>query len=202
MAKKTQNIWDSYDFLELWQDKIFLGHEFLTWLWLTSEVDSSFSLKNGMEAEIFFENTLRLESGQGDSKHSVTCQLSKEPTTTEWAEAFVSVMNHKKVISGRVKIKTPEREWTLNLSGDNLSPKSVKITAGASFTSDEGGELGLVGQFLDRVACLAELNAVLEGLLARFMEIRLSKSWESDELPRLRRWVIKWDQEARGQNQQ
>jgi recombination associated protein RdgC len=199
LSKKTKNIWDSYDFLELWQEKLFLGQEFLTWLWLSSEVDNRFSLNKGQfEVEVWFEKTLKLESGQGDSLHSVTCQLSNEPTTLEWAEAFISVINHNKVNSGRLKIKTPEREWSMTLSGHTLAPKSVKLTAGANFSS-EGGDLSLTGQLLDRVASFAELNTVLEALFTLFIELRLSKAWEEDELPRLRSWVLKWAEQARGQ---
>ena len=38
------------DFLELWSDKLFLGHEFLTWLWLrTEENGRAMTLPSGAE---------------------------------------------------------------------------------------------------------------------------------------------------------
>ena len=202
MAKKQQqDVWDNRDFLDLWQETIFIGQEFLTWLWLASEVDNTFELKGGLSVEVWFENSLRLESGQGDSRRQLTCQTAKETASHEWAEAFMAVMLAKKVNSGRLRIKTDEREWSMTLPADTLAPKSIKLPAVPEPPPGESGQgiLAQAGQFLDRVSLLSELAGIVEALLAHFLEIRLSPKWKEEELPRLRGWLLRWDQEARGQ---
>jgi hypothetical protein len=193
--------WDNRDFLDLWQETIFIGQEFLTWLWLASEVDNRFELADGMSVEVWFENSLRLESGHGDSKRQLTCQTAKETARHEWAEAFMAVMLAKKVNSGRIRVRTDDREWSMTLPADTLSPKSIKMPPMPEPPPGEAGSPAavLAGQFLDRVALLAELTGIVEALLSHFLDLRLSPKWTEEELPRLRGWLQKWDLEARGQ---
>jgi hypothetical protein len=196
---KTRDTWETRDFLDLWRDTLFIGQEFLTWLWLASEVDNSFELKGGLAVEVWFESSLKLESGQGDSRRQLTCQTAKEASSHEWAEAFIGVMLAKKVNSGRVRLKAGDREWTMTLPADTLSPKSIKMPQAPSPGDGDSLQASLAGQLLDRVAILAELTGVVEALFAHFLELRLSPGWKTEELPRLRGWVARWDQEARGQ---
>ena len=199
MANKREAIEDR-DFLDLWQDTLFIGQEFLTWLWLASEVDNRFELKDGLSVEVWFENSLRLESGHGDTRRQLTCQTAKETSSHEWAEAFMAVMLAKKVNSGRVRIKTEEREWSMTIPADTLSPKSIKMPPAPDPADASDPSTALAGQFLDRVALLSELTGIVEALLAHFLELRLSPRWTGEELPRLRGWLVKCDQEARGQS--
>ncbi|MDR2368451.1 MAG: hypothetical protein LBF58_10170 [Deltaproteobacteria bacterium] len=183
------------DFFELWQEKIFLGEEFLTWLWLSSEVDNKFTTEDGTEFEVWFENSLKLESGQGPSKKSVTCQNSDKENGAEWAEAFTAVMRNKKVINARLRVRNEEREWSLTLPSDTLNPKSVKLLAGADFREEDDGQVSQVGALLDRVAYFVELSTIVESLLGIFLQLRLSPEWQSEELPRLKGWVARWTRE-------
>ena len=183
------------DFFELWQEKMFLGEEFLTWLWLCSEIDNGFAADGGPQVEIWFENSLKLQSGQGPSKKSVTCQNAGKENGSEWPEAFTAVMRNKKVINGRLRIKSEEREWSLGLPADTLCHKSAKLVAGAEFKDDDDGKLTKVGALLDRVVYFTELTNTIETLLGMFLKLRLSPEWASEELPRLRAWVARWTRE-------
>jgi recombination associated protein RdgC len=185
------------DFFELWQEKMFLGEEFLTWLWLCSEVDNKFATDDHNEVEVWFENSLKLESGQGPSKKSVTCQNSDKENGSDWSEAFTAIMRDKRVINARLRIRNEEREWALTLPSDTLNPKSIKIVSGGDFKSDDGGQVGQAGALLDRVTFFLDLSSIIESLLGNFLELRLSPEWESEELPRLRGWVTRWAREER-----
>jgi recombination associated protein RdgC len=180
------------DFYELWQEKIFLGEEFLTWLWLRSEMGDPFATDDGTALGIRFENSLRLGIGQGPGKKSVTCQDSARDITPEWPEAFTAVARNKKVKSGRLRIKSGEREWSLTLPHDTLGPKSVKLMAGADFRDEDDGQTTQAGALLDRMVFFIELSGIIESLLGAFLRLRLSPEWESEELPRLRAWVSGW----------
>ncbi|MDR2301256.1 MAG: hypothetical protein LBF38_04370 [Deltaproteobacteria bacterium] len=180
------------DYVQLWQEKIFLGEEFLTWLWLCSEVDNNFVTQKGDNYEVWFENSLRLESGQGPTKRSVTCQNSNKDGSFEWAEAFTAVKMNKKVINARLRVRFEEREWSLTLPSDTLSPKSIKLLAGVDFKDENDAMATQAGTLIDRVVYFMELTQIIETLLGMFLKIRLSPDWAKEELPRLKGWISRW----------
>lgn len=182
-------------FLDLWEQKYFLGPDFLTWLWINSEINGNLLNLKPVKAssqppetfpeavELWFESRLTLESGGGGEKKSVTCQTPG----TEWAEAHTALRQGKKLTRGRLRIRTEEKEWGLSLSADTLTPQGVKFPK--TFSPGEEAEDGEVGRFMERVALLNELTGILESLFRQFLELRLSADWESAELPRLNRWL-------------
>jgi recombination associated protein RdgC len=181
-------VFENMDFLELWNDKMFLGEEFLTWLYLASESGGgTVRLPSGDMVELFFENSLKLSSGQGPSKRSVAITTPVEPADADWDEAYSALGNNKKVTRGTLRIKSEGREWRLSLPSDSLSPQGVKLASVKD--SAESDDLGQAGAFLDRVGLLSELLDILEALLETFLKIRLSTGWETDELPRLEKHI-------------
>lgn len=178
-------------FLDMWQDKFFLGQEFLTWLWIYSEINGNFlHLKPQGDIELWFESRLHLESGEGGDKKSVTCQVpsaGRAEVSYDWAEALTALRRGKKLTRGRLKISTENKEWSLSLSADTLTPQGVKFPK--TFASGEEEEDTDTGRFLERVALLNELTAIIESLFKQFLEIRLSPDWEMVELPRLNKWL-------------
>ncbi len=182
-------------FLDLWEEKYFLGPEFLTWLWINSEINGNLlNIKpmavNGQAPESFpsavelwFESRLTLESGEGLEKKSVTCQTPG----AEWAEAHTALRQGKKLTRGRLKIRTEEKEWGLTIAADTLTPQAVKFPK--TFTEGEEEEDSEVGRFMERVALLNELTAIIESLYRQFLELRLSQDWTMTELPRLNHWL-------------
>jgi recombination associated protein RdgC len=171
-------------FLDLWQDKMFLGQEFLTWLWLASEIESRFPGPGGSEVEVRFEKKLTLEMGQGQTRSQVVCQNPDR----DWTEAFVALGLDKKVVKGSLTIRTTAYELAFNLPADTLAPQSVKVTMGAAFTEDDE-PLSQAGKFLNQVALIASLRTILDHLFKDFLKTRLSSEWTTKELPRLRRFL-------------
>jgi hypothetical protein len=173
------------DFLELWNEKRFLGQEFLTWLWLRSEENGRImELSDGRKLELWFENQLRLSRGQGPNKRSVSITTPEEPSDQDWREAYTALIYHKTVNKGTLRIKTESQEWRLTLPHDTLSPQGIKIQTLRDSADD--GDLGAEGKFLERVSLAAELLGILDALFGNFINLRMSDEWESDELQRLR----------------
>ncbi len=182
-------------FLDMWREKYFLGQEFLTWLWIVSEINGNLlNLKPfgpaGPEremlpgsVELWFENRLTLESGEGGDKKSVTCQ---DPEA-KWAEAHTGLKRGKKLTRARLKIRTEDKEWGLSLSSDTLTPQAVKFPK--TFASGEEEEDTESGLFLERVALMHELMNIVGSLFRQFLDLRLSPDWEMTELPRLNKWL-------------
>jgi recombination associated protein RdgC len=179
---------DAIDFLDLWNDKMFLGEEFLTWLYLTSESENgSLDIPGADGVELFFETSLKLSSGQGPSKRSVSITTPAEPAEPDWDEAYAALENSKKVTRGTLRVKSAGREWRLSLPSDSVSPQSIKLTAVKD--SAENDDVGRAGMFLDRVGLISELLGILESLFAAFLKIRVSPAWETDEVPRLEKHI-------------
>jgi recombination associated protein RdgC len=172
------------DFLDLWQEKMFLGQEFLTWLWLTSEMDDRFTGPNGSRFELRFEKRLVLEAGAGQSRAQVACQ---DPDR-DWTEAFVALGSRKKLVKANAFLQTESFALAFCLPADTLSPQLVKQIRVVETTGDEG-PLSQVGRFLNQASLIASLKAILDFLYRDFLKIRLSDDWLAKELPKLRDFV-------------
>jgi recombination associated protein RdgC len=173
------------DFLDLWQEKMFLGQEFLTWLWLTSEQSPNFEGPRGSEVEVWFEKSMVLQTGHGQNRSQVVCQNPDH----DWTEAFVALGVHKKITKANVHIRTESFDCSLVLPADTLSPQSVKLNSGAEFTDDDDGPLSQTGHFLNQVSLVSTIVTILERIFQTFLKIRLSEAWETEELPKLREFL-------------
>ncbi len=191
---------EAANFLDLWREKLFLGQEFLTWLWIISEINGNFlplkaarAWNNSSAAapgpgetpavELWVESRLTLESGGGVDRQMVTCQAPE----SQWAEAHTALKRGKKLTRAKIKVLVDEKEWSFVLGADTLTPQSVKFPP--TFGAAEEEEDSASGQFLERVALLGELVAIIEGLFRQFLEVRLSSDWEFSELPKLNKWL-------------
>jgi hypothetical protein len=169
-------------FLDLWREKVFLGREFLTWLWMTSEIHGNLlKLKPKGEVELWFEDRLTLESGEGAGRKTVVC---RDPEA-KWAEALTALREGKQVTRGRLRLCTEDKEWRLTLNADTLTPQAVSFLKGLPEADDTDGS----GLFLERTALLGELVSLIESLCRRFLERRLSEAWAAEERPALNKWL-------------
>jgi len=165
-------------FLDLWREKVFLGREFLTWLWLTSEIHGNLlKLKPQGEVELWFEDRLTLESGEGAGRKTVVC---RDPEA-KWIEALTALREGKQVTRGRLRICTENKEWRLTLNADTLTPQAVAFLKGLPEETDD--------LFLERTALLGELVGLIESLCRWFLERRLSAAWADEDRPALNKWL-------------
>ncbi|MDR1395495.1 MAG: hypothetical protein LBK52_04925 [Deltaproteobacteria bacterium] len=173
------------EFLDLWQEKMFLGQEFLTWLWLSSEIDNYFPGPGGSEVEVMFEKKLSLQSGQGAGRSQVVCHNPDQ----EWTEAFAALGVRKKLTKAQIQLKTPVFQCSFTLPADTLSPQAVKMTSASETEANEEESFALIDHFLGQVSLVSSLKTVLDALFQNFLQKRLSDQWTSKELPRLRKFL-------------
>ena len=172
------------DLIDLIQDKKFLGQEFLTWIWYQSEVNSGLIDIEGFgTVEVWFEDRISLESGSGNFRQVVTCQ----GRDLELTEARTALREGKKVNQVRLRIGADGQEWKLTVKAEGLELGGIR--APKTFDPGEEEAESMAGRLLDRVAVLHELTMMLDALYQKFLLIRLGQSWESRELPRLRKWL-------------
>jgi recombination associated protein RdgC len=170
-------------FIDLWQEKMFLGQEFLTWLWLASEIDSRFPGPNDLDVEVRFEKKIVLETGEGVALHQIACSSPDR----DWSEAFLAVSLDKKIVKAYLTIFAMSFECLLALPADTLNPQVLKLIKGEEFGA--GGTLSRTGRFLGQVNLALAVNGIIDRLFSQFLKIRLSADWEAKELPRLKAFI-------------
>ena len=172
------------DLVDLIKEKKFLGEEFLTWVWVTSEINSGLVNLEGLgPVEVWFEDRMVLESGSGNFRQAVTCQGKN----LELAEARTAIIEGKKVSQVRLRISSDGREWRLTVKAEGLELGSIR--APKTLDEDEEEPEGEAGRLLERVALIQELTTIMDALFRTFIKVRLTDAWEETELPRIRQWL-------------
>ncbi|MBF0529418.1 MAG: hypothetical protein HQK55_09130 [Deltaproteobacteria bacterium] len=171
--------------IDLIQDKRFLGQEFLTWLWVTSEINSGLVEAEGLgQVEVRFVQRLVLDAGTGNTRRVVTCQGQD----LDLAEARTALREGKKVYQAKLRLKADSREWLVNVKAEGFELTGIR--GPKTFDPGEEEAESLAGRLLDRIAVTLELTRIFDGLYARFMAVRLTDAWNNAELPSLRRWLM------------
>ena len=180
----TQLTLEPAAFLDLWRDKFFLGREFLTWLWINSAIEGEIINVEGLgHIELWFENKIQLERGEGGDKKSVSCQ---EPGNV-WPEIYAALRDGKLITKCHLTLRTEDKEWGFSLNADCLTPQTIKMPR--TFTEGEEVENSLVGKCLERITLALELNTIIDSLLEHFFGLRLTPEWASVHMPKMCAWL-------------
>ena len=168
------------DLLDAMQRTVFLGPEFLTWLWFRAERDDGEFNLNRTEIgplEVFFDDRLVVGSPLVDAQQN----HFKGGHPTSSLEARTALRLGKLAREAKVRIVRGSQEWTLMLKGDSLAVAGVKIPAVLAKEDSE--------KFYERMELLEQLDQMVRGLFGQFLAVRLSPQWASVTLPDLQAWV-------------
>ena len=180
---------EQMNFLDILEEKRFLGQEFLTWLWFKSyERGGTVYLPGiGEDIQIVFEKHMLLESGEGESHEKLICQGLQ----TELKEARTGLAMGKKLEQARILLGKGNYEWNLTIKASLLEFRSVKLPKTMA-TSEEGNDpAALEGRLLERISLLEEAVNTIDELLRMFVNIRVSADWD-EEASKVRTWVTNW----------
>ncbi len=173
---------------ELLEQKIFLGQEFLTWLWYLQESEGGAEVKDLGWVELSLGGRLVLGPAMGADGSRVTVSGAE----ASLAEAREALRQGKLVESLRLGFEVHGEEYALSLEAAELTLKSLKLPT----TGAPGEELdGLEGLALERVALLENAVKAVEGLLSLFLAQRL----HPEQGPGLRRALGEWADQEEGQ---
>ena len=166
------------DLVDLINRTRFLGPEFLTWLWYRVEVQQGvFDLGGELGPfELWFDD--RLVVGSATLGAQENHFKGGHPASS--AEARTALRIGKLANQARLRIVRASAEWSFILK-DDLSVAGVKIPAVLGREDEE--------QLDERMLLLDQLDAMVKGLLAQFLALRVSPEWTTDELPALLAWV-------------
>ncbi|CAO0821801.1 DUF4388 domain-containing protein [Desulfarculales bacterium] len=172
------------DALTLMNAKVFLGQEFLTWLWYVSEEQGSVQLPDGRLVDVLLGERLVLSPAQGQEGTRVTVK-GREASL---AEARQALKRGKFVESLRLGLMIDGKEYWLTLEAAELGLKALKLPPTAP------GGAAPEGRVLERVSLVDAALRGLEGLLVVFLTQRLAderggqlwialKSWAAGRRP-------------------
>ena len=165
----------------------FLGREFLTWLWYRCETDGgTFDLPDGPstslgtgEVGVVFNDYVALVS-EGEEREENIC---KKGSAHRSQEARTALAVGKIVSAAKLEIARGERSFTATISGETLDVRGAKYPDAEADDPEE--------RTLERLQAMQELSAIVDGLYALFLGVRLAPAWEAKEAPAMARWVRK-----------
>lgn len=166
------------DLLQLIEGRRFLGREFLVWLWFESELFEAQMGSSGTDDfELWLEKNITLEAGKKDKEQSKLKGM--QPSASP--EAREALRQGKLPTQAAIRIKRGELEYSFTFTSDKLSLSGVKIPQLMKEQDDD--------PFYDRMGHIEDLEAMIEGLYADFLVLRVSSGWQGFVMPAILRWV-------------
>ncbi len=172
-------------------DKGFLGQEFLTWLYFfLDESDYEVELPGAFEKGIGPQHD-RVAFAIG--KRTVLTSLDQSgvrvalsgPDLDDCGEVLQALRRGALVETLELQMALDERVYTVTLKGRDAQLSSVRFFEGMV----KEGE-GDASDVLDvRLAALDEIDAVIDGLFARFVTRRLAQAWQKEDIARMQKKV-------------
>ncbi len=164
-------------------DLSFLGRDFLTWLWFKSEErGGSVMVPDSGDVEVLFVRKLILESGEGPYSETVSCQGMHSNLT----EGKSALRRGKKIKEARLKLAVGNNETEFSFKADTFQFQTLKFPPSFSMEEDENDR---EGRILERISIVETTIGLMEQLFSFFLSKRTVPAWNSDEAPRMGKWM-------------
>ncbi len=161
---------------------IFLGSEFLIWLWFYSETrDGKIATDKETGFELHIGNKIVLEQVLDGKKHRVVCS----GPDTDFSEARTALREGKKIKEAEYRIVTGENNYLFTLDTRLWSIKGLKTPKIAPSTGDNDPD----GFFLEKMFLIEEALKHIDSLYHMFLSFRLNIGWERDIVPGIKDWI-------------
>ncbi len=169
---------DEVDVLQRIESTRFLGAEFLLWLWLRAElIDQPIGLADIGQLETWLDKSIVLQSDI-DPNERVTVSGAAPSGSAEAREA---VRAQKFPVRARVAMRNEERDFAVVLVAERYAISSGVIPAVLTKDTDDA--------FGERMALVATLSQILDGLFAAFLHERLGAMWKRGWEPAVVCWM-------------
>ncbi|HCY86113.1 MAG TPA: hypothetical protein DHV36_13330 [Desulfobacteraceae bacterium] len=163
---------------------LFLGNEFLTWLWFLIETEQDITkiLGSGEPITLEIGNSLSLENNLGDkSKEKITIKGDQagleEGTTALRKGAVVTDIN--------LLCKIGEEEYKFSIKGESFNLTGLKTPA----IDTSGSEDEIEGMVIEKTFLLLKVTGVIDTLFLKYIERRISENWKNEEFQEIKRWI-------------
>jgi hypothetical protein len=184
----------------------FVGREFLLWLWFESEVfEATLTTQKHGPFGLWVENQLVLSAGKESTR-------IKGSYPAGGREAKEALLGGKLPETATFRLTFRDRDIAFTLKAERLAISGLKLPTvldaepqemavpapprgkpkkrRTSAAEDEEREADERNEsFYERMALTQEVEGLLEGLYAEFLELRLGEAWQRHVLPAQRAWA-------------
>ena len=158
---------------------VFLGEEFLTWLWFRSETSARITLPKIGDIKIEVNEPMALRGSEDQDAIQLTIKGERAGAS---AEAHAALREGKKLYKCRAIIKQGDLGWPCALNADSLGIGSLTVPVPKGLPLNEA--LVLRGQKLE------EFTQIYFALYEFFLDLRLNdKKWHKVE-ETIKKWVL------------
>lgn len=160
-----------------------LGEEFLTWLWHQSDTaPASFVDSDGQPFNVYMEQRIVVQGGEGDNKETATVSGSLSPLR----EARFGLGTGKKVTRALIRLEKGDLVFQLTLKAEDFGIGSLKTPKIDSADKDDEPD----ALFLEKIFLIETCLNLLDVLYRRFLELRLSERWQ-EEVKDMGAWLAR-----------
>ncbi len=162
---------------QLLRGHAFLGRELLTWLLWRSESTEALARLDGEDVSVVFTGRLVLRGAFGDVTELVA-RGTQAPYSAQVKRALdAGLLVHQ----ARLRIEHGEKSWEATLDAEHLDVRAAKLPDLIAEEDDE--------RLLERLFLSQRLSALLDALVAVFLEVRSGRGWSRKVVPELKRWM-------------
>lgn len=160
-----------------------LGEEFLTWLWYQSDTaPDSFHDKEGKQFNVYMEQRIVVQGGQGQQRETATVSGSLSPLR----EARFGLGTGKKVARALIRLEQESLVFQFTLKAEDFSLGSLKTPKLDAADRDDDPD----ALFLEKLFLYETCLHLLDGVYKDFLKLRLSADWER-EVADMGLWLTK-----------
>lgn len=161
----------------LYRGRAWLGREALTWLLMKSESTDAICDVDGQPLHVVFTGRIQLRAGSGE----VTEAALKGMGAAYSKVARFALKHHLLVQGARLKLTHAEQTFEVTLDAERFDFKSAKLPE--LLNEDDAGE-----DLVERLALVSKLGTLVDALIAQFMRVRVSPTWQKTVVPELLNW--------------
>lgn len=162
-------------------DQRFLGREFLTWLVFFCDDDGESGAFAGTDSVAAFRARVGERAvlrALGDATGEIA---ARGPSTGHSSDVRYAIAGGLTVRELDLIFERDERLWMATVLAENFDLKRVKLP---ELLSEEDNE-----RVSERLQLVSDLDEMLKGLFALFLQDRLSNRWTKQTIPALRDWL-------------
>ena len=161
----------------------FIGQDFLTWLWFSTETGrGSWTLHTGESVLVSMAQRVAVQGGEGESRDTAT---SAGPHS-RLREARLGLRTGKKVDQARVHMEMDELAWQVQLRADDFALSGLR-TPKVELKVEEGEDPD--ARFLEKMYLIDKCLEIIDLAFLSFIHIRLGDEWRS-EAKAVQEWIF------------
>jgi hypothetical protein len=160
----------------------FIGNEFLTWLWFTTDTDQQFfKTVDETITSLYLGNRIVLENNINDASEIIT--IKGDDAGLE--EGLLSLRKGAVVIEMNLCYKTENQEWKFTLKGESLSFSGLKVPE----TGPVESKADIEGMVLEKAYLYEKPIELVNRLYNFFLKLRPSVEWNQKTVPDIKKWI-------------